>query len=55
MKIVRMLRILKPLRFISNNPSLKVLVNCLMQSIPGLLNIMLVILLVWYIIYKKLG
>lgn len=43
-----MLRILKPLRFITNNPSLKVLVNCLMESVPGLLNILLVITMVWY-------
>ena len=51
MKIIRMLRILKPLRFISNNPSLKVLVNCMIESIPGLSNIILVILLVWYIFF----
>ena len=29
-KIVRLLRILRPLRFISHNPSLKNLVNCLL-------------------------
>ena len=29
-KIVRLLRILRPLRFISHNPNLKNLVNCLL-------------------------
>jgi len=47
-KIVRMLRILRPLRFISNNPSLKILVNCLLESVGGLMNVILVILLIWY-------
>jgi len=48
-KIVRMLRILRPLRFISNNPSLKILVNCLMESVGGLMNVIVVILLIWFI------
>ena len=42
-----MLRILRPLRFISNNPSLKILVNCLLESVGGLMNVILVILLIW--------
>jgi len=42
-----MLRILRPLRFISNNPSLKILVNCLLDSLGGLVNVILVILLIW--------
>jgi hypothetical protein len=46
-KIVRMLRILRPLRFISNNPSLKILVNCLLESVGGLMNVIVVILLIW--------
>ena len=47
-KIVRMLRILRPLRFISYNPSLKILVNCLLESVGGLMNVIVVILLIWY-------
>ena len=46
-KIVRMLRILRPLRFISNNPSLKVLVNSLFESMAGLANVTIVICLIW--------
>ena len=42
-----MLRILRPLRFISNNPSLKILVNCLLESVGGLMNVIFVILLIW--------
>ena len=42
-----MLRILRPLRFISNNPSLKILVNCLLESVGGLMNVILVIILIW--------
>ena len=42
-----MLRILRPLRFISNNPSLKILVNCLLDSLGGLVNVILVIILIW--------
>ena len=42
-----MLRILRPLRFISHNPSMKILVNCLLESVGGLFNVSLVILLIW--------
>jgi hypothetical protein len=48
LKIVRMLRILRPLRFISHNPSMKILVNCLLESVGGLFNVSIVILLIWY-------
>lgn len=47
LKIVRMLRILRPLRFISHNPSMKVLVNSLIESVGGLANVSIVILLIW--------
>ena len=47
LKVVRMLRILRPLRFISHNPSMKILVNCLLESIGGLANVSLVIFLIW--------
>ncbi len=46
-KIVRMLRILRPLRFISNNPSLKILVNSLFESMFGLANVTIVICMIW--------
>lgn len=47
LKVVRMLRILRPLRFISHNPSMKVLVNSLIESIGGLANVSIVIVLIW--------
>ena len=47
LKIVRMLRILRPLRFISHNPSMKILVNCLLESVGGLLNVSILIILIW--------
>lgn len=42
-----MLRILRPLRFISHNPSMKILVNCLLESVGGLFNVSIVIILIW--------
>ena len=48
-KVIRMLRILRSLRFISNNQNLKILVNCLLESLSGLSNVFLVIILIWYI------
>ena len=47
LKIVRMLRILRPLRFISHNPSMKILVNSLIESLAGLANVSIVIILIW--------
>jgi hypothetical protein len=47
LKIVRMLRILRPLRFISHNPSMKLLVNSLIESMGGLMNVSIVIILIW--------
>ena len=42
-----MLRVLRPLRFISRNPSMRLMVNSLFYSISGILNVGLVILLIW--------
>jgi len=47
LKIVRMLRILRPLRFITHNPSMKALVNCLFESFGGLANVCVVIVMIW--------
>jgi hypothetical protein len=47
LKIVRMLRILRPLRFISHNPNMKALVYCLLESVGGLMNVLIVIFLIW--------
>lgn len=49
-KIIRVFRILKPLRFISHNKELKILVNCLMTSITCIMNVSVVIFMIWYIL-----
>ncbi len=46
-KIIRLLRVLMPLRFISRNPSMRLLVNSLIDSIGGIMNVSLVILIIW--------
>ena len=45
-----MVRVLQPLRFISRNPSMRLLVNSLMNSMAGILNVNIVILIIWYIL-----
>lgn len=42
-----MLRTLRPLRFISHNISMKLVVTALIESVSGILNVVIVILLVW--------
>ena len=46
-KILRLLRTLRPLRFISHNRSMKILVSALLQSIGGIFNVSLIISLIW--------
>lgn len=46
-KVLRMLRTLRPLRFISHNKSMKIVVNALLESITALFNVMIVIMMVW--------
>ena len=54
LKILRLLRTFRPLRFISHNPNLKVVVNAILGSLVGLMNVLIVILLVW-IMFSILG
>jgi hypothetical protein len=49
-----MFRILRPLRFISHNKNLKIVVNALLGSISGIVNVFIVILMIW-IMYAILG
>lgn len=42
-----MLRTLRPLRFISHNVNMKLVVTALIESVSGILNVVIVILLVW--------
>jgi hypothetical protein len=53
-KIMRMLRVLRPLRVIAHNPEMKMVVNALMDSIPHILNVLLVIAVV-YLIFAIIG
>ncbi|CAK63561.1 unnamed protein product (macronuclear) [Paramecium tetraurelia] len=46
-KILRLLRTLRPLRFITHNRSMKILVSALLQSINGIFNVAIVVILVW--------
>lgn len=46
-KILRLLRILRPLRFISHNVNLKTIVIALFESLSGILNVLVVVLLIW--------
>ena len=48
-RALRTMRVLRPLRVISRVPELKVVVNALFKSLPGLGNVLLVSLLFWLI------
>lgn len=47
LKILRLLRILRPLRFISHNVNLKTMVIALFESLGGIANVLVVVLLIW--------
>ena len=46
-KIFRLLRVLRPLRFISHNVSMKLIVSALFESVGGIVNVMIVVMIVW--------
>lgn len=46
-KILRLLRILRPLRFISHNKNMKIVVTALLESVPAVLNVLIVVILIW--------
>ena len=48
-RALRTMRVLRPLRVISRVPELRVVVNALLRSLPGLGNVLLVALLFWLI------
>ncbi|XRB04885.1 voltage-dependent calcium channel L type [Pycnococcus provasolii] len=48
-RAVRTIRVLRPLRVISRVPELKLVVNALLRSVPGLGNVLFVSLLFWLI------
>ena len=46
-KILRLLRTQRPLRFISRNKNMKTVVTALLESVSGILNVLLVVILIW--------
>lgn len=49
LKILRMLRTLRPLRFLTHNVGLKLIVNALINSVSGIVNVLLVVAVVFLI------
>ena len=47
LKVMKIFRALRPLRFISHNRDMKTLVNTLAQSIGAILNVGVVCVIVW--------
>jgi hypothetical protein len=46
-KVVRILRALRPLRFITHNVAMRLLVNALIKSLGGIINVLFVVLTVY--------
>lgn len=46
-KVLRLLWTLKPLRFISHNSNIKLVVGAIFESVPSIFNVALVIIFVW--------
>lgn len=53
-KIMRMLRVLRPLRMIAHNPELKMIINALLDSVGSIMNVLIVIAVV-YLIFAIIG
>jgi hypothetical protein len=47
-KILRLLRTLRPLRFISHNINMKVVVIALIESVGAIFNVLIVVVLIWF-------
>ena len=48
-KVVRMVKVLKPLRSINKFPGLKIVIESLLRSIPGISNVLLICLIFFFI------
>lgn len=46
-KILRLLRTLRPLRLLNHNKSMKLIVTALMESVSGITNMIVVVVLIW--------
>ena len=47
LKILRMMRTLRPLRFVSHNVNIKIIVNALLHSMGAIANVLIVLFLIW--------
>ena len=50
-KILRLLRTLRPLRFVTHNPSMRLVVTALLESKTAIFNVLIVIVMIWYFIF----
>ena len=53
-KIFRILRVLRPLRLIGRNEDLKIVINSLLNSLPSILNL-LIVCLIFYLLFSIFG
>ena len=53
-KILRILRVLRPLRMIERNPGINIIVKSMINTIPDILNVMVVSLL-FLVLFAILG
>jgi len=49
-KVLRMLRVLKPLRLVSHNKGLKLSIICLIKALPSILNLMVIVVFFLFLI-----
>jgi hypothetical protein len=47
LKVLRLLRMIRPLRVISHNPQLKMIVAALFESVGSIINVSVVVIIVW--------
>lgn len=47
LKVLRLLRMIRPLRVISHNPQLKMIVAALFESVGSIINVSVVVLIIW--------
>ena len=47
LKVLRLLRMIRPLRVISHNPQLKMIVAALFESIGSIVNVSVVVIIIW--------
>ena len=46
------MRILRPLRFVTQNENMRILVGALVQSVGSIANVIIVMLMIWYLVRR---